>query len=103
MRRQRYRVVARNYRCAAGEIDLVALDGATVVFVEVKTRTHVAFGTPFEAVDQRKQRRVQRAAQHYLVAERLLDRNARFDVVGIWFEGGETRCELIRNAFDVTD
>ncbi len=102
LRRLRYHVVARNYRCAVGEIDLVALDGTTVVFVEVKTRSHAASGTPFEAVDSRKQRRIQRAAQYYLVEHHLVDRNARFDVVGIWLESGAPRCELIRNAFDYT-
>ena len=66
LRRQRYTIVARNYRCPSGEVDLVALDRSTVVFVEVKTRTQAGFGSPLEAVDPRKQRQIQRAAQHYL-------------------------------------
>lgn len=100
LRRQRYVIVQRNYRCRAGEVDLVALDGDTVVFVEVKTRTQPGFGSPLEAVDPRKQRQIQRAAQYYLTENRLQDRNARFDVVGVWWEGGEMRCELVRSAFD---
>jgi len=101
LRRQRYAVVERNYRCASGEVDLIALDRSTIVFVEVKTRTQPGFGSPFEAVDTRKQRQIQRAAQHYLTKNRLHDRNARFDVVGVWWENGEPRCELVKNAFEM--
>lgn len=100
LRRQRYAILARNYRCPTGEVDLVALDGSTVVFVEVKTRTQPGFGSPLEAVDPRKQRQVQRAAQYYLTENRLHDRNARFDVVGVWWENGRMQCELIKNAFE---
>jgi putative endonuclease len=101
LRQQRYTIVARNYRCAAGEIDLIALDHSTIVFVEVKTRTQPGFGSPLEAVDPRKQRQIQRAAQHYLAKNRLHDRNARFDVVGVWWEAGQPHCELVRNAFEM--
>jgi putative endonuclease len=101
LRRQRYTIVARNYRCPSGEVDLVALDRSTVVFIEVKTRTQAGFGSPLEAVDRRKQRQIQRAAQHYLTTNRLHDRDARFDVVGVWWEDGEVRCELVTNAFEM--
>ena len=100
LRRQCYTIVERNYRCPSGEVDLIALDRSTVVFVEVKTRTQPGFGSPLEAVDPRKQRQVQRAAQHYLSEKRLHDRDARFDVVGVWWENGQVRCELVKNAFD---
>lgn len=100
LRRQRYTIVERNYRTPAGEIDLIALDGPTVVFIEVKTRTGSVYGSPFDAVDAHKQRQIIRAARHFLSAKRLLDRPARFDVVGVWWEHGEPRCELVRNAFD---
>ena len=101
LRRQRYAILQRNYRCRAGEVDLIALDGYTVVFVEVKTRTQPGFGTPLEAVDPRKQRQIQRAAQYYLAENRLQSRDARFDVVGVWWEGGEVHCELVKNAFEM--
>jgi putative endonuclease len=101
LRRQRYTIVQRNYRCPVGELDLVALDRGAVVFIEVKTRTQPGCGSPLEAVDQRKQRQIQRAAQYYLSAHRLRDRDARFDVVGVWYEGGRLQCELVRNAFEV--
>jgi len=100
LRRQRYTIVERNYRCRSGEVDLIALDRSTVVFVEVKTRTQRGFGSPLEAVDPRKQRQVQRAAQHYLSEKRLHDRDARFDVVGVWVEKGQVCCELVKNAFE---
>ena len=101
LRRQRYSILERNYRRRAGEVDLIALDGHTVVFIEVKTRTQPGFGSPFEAVDRRKQRQIQRAAQYYLAENRLHDRDARFDVVGVWWDAGQVRCELVKNAFEM--
>jgi putative endonuclease len=100
LRRQRYTIVARNYQCPVGEIDLVALDGSTIVFVEVKVRTHGAAGSPLEAVGPRKQRQIARVARYYLSTHRLHDRDARFDVVGISWENDAPRLELVRNAFD---
>ncbi len=101
LRRRRYTILARNYRCAAGEVDLIALDGAAVVFIEVKTRTQAAFGNPLEAVGPRKQRQVVRAAQYYLAEHRLHDRDARFDVIGVWWQNGRLQCELVKNAFEI--
>jgi putative endonuclease len=100
LRREGYRVLARNYRCPLGEIDLVALDGRTVVFVEVKTRTDESFGDPLEAVGARKQRQIARVAEYYLSAHRLAEREARFDVVGVRFENGQLACELVKDAFE---
>lgn len=99
LKRQGYRVLTKNYRCPGGEIDLVCLEGTTIVFVEVKTRTQTSFGSPFEAVDHRKQGQIRRAARFYLAQHRLHDRSARFDVVGVWWDAGSPRCELLRNAF----
>jgi putative endonuclease len=100
LRRRHYAIVQRNYRCRAGEVDLIALDGNVVVFVEVKTRTQPGYGNPLEAVDRRKQRQILRAAQQYLSEKRLHDRPARFDVVGVWWENGRAQCELVQNAFE---
>ena len=102
LRRQRYAILARNYRCYAGEVDLIALDRSTVVFIEVKTRTQPGFGSPLEAVDRRKQRQIQRAAQQYIKENRLHERNARFDVVGVWWDNGSVQCELVQNAFELS-
>ena len=95
-----YAILARNYRCPLGEIDLVALDRRTVVFVEVKARHSAAAGAPLEAVTPRQQRRIVRAARHYLARHRLLDRLVRFDVVGVWLDADPPRCELVQAAFD---
>lgn len=103
LRRRRYKILQRNYRCSGGEVDLIALDGTTVVFVEVKTRTQEGFGTPFAAVDRRKQAQVVRAAKHFISEHRLFDRAARFDVVGVWSENGRITCELVRHAFELDE
>jgi putative endonuclease len=101
LRQQRYTILERNYRSPLGEIDLIALDGETVVFIEVKTRRGAGHGTPLEAVDARKQRQVGRVAQSFLLRHRLQDRAARFDVVGVWRDGPRIVCELVRNAFEL--
>ncbi len=96
-----YKLVERNYRCAAGEVDLIVLDGRVIVFVEVKTRSGDRFGSPFEAVEWRKQRKMVRAAQFFLSQKGLHQRDARFDVIGISWPGEEPTVEHIKNAFDV--
>ncbi|HUF41748.1 MAG TPA: YraN family protein [Verrucomicrobiae bacterium] len=102
LRKKGYKVVERNYRCAAGELDLIVLDRRVVVFVEVKTRSGKGFGSPLEAVEFRKQRRMIRAAQFFLSANKLHQRDARFDVVGISWPGGEPLVEHIENAFELS-
>jgi putative endonuclease len=98
-----YRIIERNYRCRGGEVDIVALDGKTVVFVEVKTRSSEEYGPPQLAVDGRKQRQLTRAAMTYLKEKRLLTWSARFDVVGIVVRGNSHDVEHIKNAFDVVE
>lgn len=80
-----YAVIDRNWRCAQGEIDIVAVHGAYLAFVEVKTRRTVAFGHPFEAVDRRKHRRLWQLAQAWIAEhpEAARGRIARVDVIGI--------------------
>ena len=96
-----YRVLARNYRCRYGEIDLVAEEGETIIFVEVKARRSTAYGDPALAITRQKQRRIARAAQHYLAVMRMPDRRARFDVVTLVRESGGWRIRIIRDAFEV--
>jgi len=100
LRRLGYRILERNYSMRGGEIDLIALDRGTIVFVEVKTRSRSDFGSPFEAVGAAKQRRIETAAAHYRVKRRLYGRNFRYDIVAVWWEESGLRCELIRNAFE---
>jgi putative endonuclease len=93
-------VLARNVRYPDGEIDIVALDGATTVFVEVKRRKNDARGTPAEAVTPRKRNRVIRAARRWLVENPGRSRSVRFDVVAIREEPPEVT--WIRGAFDTS-
>lgn len=99
LRRRGYRIVTRNFRAAGAEIDLVALDGPTLVFIEVKTRLAASAGAPEEAVGRRKQERLRRAAQIYGARHRAEDRPMRFDVVAISGEGRRRRVELFKDAF----
>ncbi len=99
LKKQGYRLVERNYRCRGGEVDLIVLDSRIIVFVEVKTRTDHGFGSPLEAVEPRKQRRMILAAQLFLHQKKLHERDARFDVVGISWPGTEPLVEHIQNAF----
>jgi len=101
LRKKGYRVVERNYRCSAGEVDLIVLDRRVIVFVEVKTRTDHRFGTPLEAVELRKQHKMIQAAQFFLSQKKLHQRDARFDVVGISWPGGEPLVEHVQNAFEL--
>ncbi len=102
LKRQRYKIVGRSQRDRIGEIDIVAVDGKTIVFVEVKTRTSHDRGHPAEAVDQDKQRRLTRVALSYLRRYDLLEYPARFDVVAVTWPQGQKRptIEHFQNAFE---
>lgn len=99
LRRNGYRIVARNFRAAGAEIDLVGMDGDTLVFVEVKTRRSRAAGAPEEAVDERKQRRMRRAAEVFARRYRADEFEMRFDIVAVDASGERLEIELLRNAF----
>lgn len=97
-----YRVVERNYRTARGEIDLIAYDGDTLVFVEVKARRGNSFGEPHWSVDRKKQARLFRLAHHYLHRHCLREQACRFDLVLIQADRGQPPViELLQNAFEV--
>jgi putative endonuclease len=90
-----YTVLARNWRCREGELDLVLARGATVVFCEVKTRSSTAYGTPAEAVTRTKQLRLRRLAMRWVDAHDVRPSSMRFDVAGV--VGGVV--EVIEAAF----
>ena len=96
-----YKILDRNYRCRMGEVDLIAEEGETLVFVEVKARRTDRFGSAKAAVDRRKQIRIAQAAQHYLKATGRWGNRARFDVVAITSSPDGDRIEVIRNAFSL--
>jgi len=101
LRRRGYEILARRYRTRVGELDIVARDGPTIVFVEVKTRATAAFGAPGEAVGPHKQHKIWLMASDYLLRRGWLGRPCRFDVVAISIdERGRRRVELFRGAFD---
>jgi putative endonuclease len=102
LKKKGYKLIERNYRCHGGELDLIVLDRRVVVFVEVKTRTGQGFGSPFEAVEYHKQKRMIRAAQFFLNEKNLHQRDARFDVVGVSWPGREPVVEHIENAFELS-
>lgn len=96
-----YRIVGNNYRAKRGEIDLVAVDGEELVFVEVRFRSSIEFGTPAETVDWRKRRRLIGAARDYLARAGRIDAPCRFDVIGLTAAGeGAVEVEHHKNAFD---
>jgi putative endonuclease len=101
LERREYAILERRYRTRHGEIDIVARDGDTLVFVEVKARVTAECGTAAEAVTVRKQRRLAAMAVDYLARQRITNTPCRFDVVAIDdADGPAPRVTLYRNAFD---
>ncbi|MHC4402666.1 MAG: YraN family protein [Planctomycetota bacterium] len=102
LKRRGYKILARGDRSKPGELDLVALDRDTIVFVEVKTRQSAEIGHPVEAVTPDKQRRLTRLAVTFLKRHGLLESRARFDVVAVTWPQGRRRptIEHFENAFD---
>jgi putative endonuclease len=101
LKKSRYKIIERNFRTPAGEIDIVARDGKCLVFVEVRTRGSVEFGLPQETVVARKRKRLSKAARWYLQKNRIDDVECRFDVVAVLMKDEERnpRVEVIKDAF----
>ena len=99
LRNNGYRIVEKNYRNRFGEIDVIAKDGNTLVFVEVKTRNTPSYGPPSSAVDSKKQQRIGKVAVTYLTKKGLTQHPIRFDVVSIC----DGEIEVIRDAFELRE
>ncbi len=99
LKKQGYKILERNYATPLGEIDLIARQGKTYVFIEVKTRKNERFGAPQEAVHSAKQARLRRLADYYLKQKRLGEVPVRFDVVGVTLSGDSPQVEIIQDAF----
>ena len=101
LERRGVRILVTNYTCAAGEIDLIGQEREALLFIEVKTRTSDAFGSPHLAVHQRKQQQIVRAAQWFLAERRLPEIAYRFDVLAVTFpnEREAPRIHWVRDAF----
>jgi len=101
LKKQGYRIIKRNYRCRAGEIDIVVKEGSSLVFVEVKSRRSTHFGLPEEAVSYEKRRHLTRVALGYLTHHRIKETKCRFDVVSVLMnDHGVKEIRLIKNAFE---
>jgi putative endonuclease len=102
LRRQGYRIIARNYCCPQGELDLVAVDGGSIVFVEVRSTGSDDLTKTAASVDLAKQRRLTNLALHFLQRHRLLEQLARFDVLVLSWpaDRNEPSIRHYRNAFE---
>jgi putative endonuclease len=101
LRAKGYAIIARNFRSPVGEIDVVAREAQTLVFVEVKTRETGGFGSAKWAIDGHKRRKVSMAALAYLNLKGWADRPARFDVVAVDMTPAGPQIELYRDAFEL--
>ncbi len=100
LKKQGLTIVAQNVRCPLGEIDLIARQGRTHIFVEVKSRTASGRGLPQDAITLAKQKRMTRLAHWYIKQHRLHQQSARFDVIAIVWQGSEPQIQWIPNAFE---
>lgn len=100
LKKKKYKIIERNFRCRQGEIDIIAEDRDGVLcFVEVKARSSEDYGRPEEVVNSHKQRRLTSAAYIYLEKNHLELRDMRFDIVSVNLNSGETT--ILQNAFEV--
>lgn len=96
-----YTILARNYRKNTGEIDIIARDGDYLVFIEVKTRTNLLFGQPYEAVTLRKQAQISRVALGYITINKLHNQAMRFDVISVLIQAnGKTEINHLPGCFE---
>jgi putative endonuclease len=103
LERRGYAILDRRVRFRGGEIDIVARDGPTLVFVEVKARESGAFGGGGEAVTAYKRRRIVQLAIEYVARRRLGDRGIRFDVVSVQLDSEQPSIEVYKGAFSASD
>ena len=103
LKRRGYKIIARNHRTRSGEIDIIAREGETLVFVEVKARTSLRYGSAKAAVTPQKQRQVAKVALGYLKMTDQSHVKARFDVVTVTRREGQHTIDLIRNAFGLSN
>ena len=104
LQQQGLEIIARNWRCSSGELDIIASDQGVIVFIEVRTRTvykdgNERYGTVLEAVTPYKQQQIRKLAQIYMYQKKLYDHSVRFDVVLIERQQEHMDAKHIRNAF----
>ncbi|HHT50401.1 MAG TPA: YraN family protein [Eubacteriaceae bacterium] len=101
LKKKNYKIIDQNFSCKIGEIDIIAYQKDTIVFVEVKTRKNNLFGTPGQAVNKSKQKKIIKTALYYLQLKNKYHENIRFDIVEVWFDKGIKDINIIPNAFSV--
>ncbi len=101
LKKNGYQVLCRNYRSPFGEIDIIARDADTLVFVEVKSRRTASYGHPKYAITYAKQEKISKTALYYLKINGQSNSKARFDVVTITAANQKTSVEIIKNAFEL--
>jgi putative endonuclease len=101
LKKKGYRIIEKNYVCRMGEMDIIAKEKDTLVFIEVKTRTSTTFGPPQLAVNLTKQMQLSKVALYFLKEKELEDVKARFDVVAILLGPMKEEIDLIKDAFDL--
>lgn len=95
-----YKILQLNFRSKFGEIDIIAMHKDTIVFIEVKTRKNNLYGTPGQAVNKSKQRKIIKTALFYLKIKNIYHKNVRFDIVEVWQENNKVMdIHIIPNAF----
>ena len=101
LKKQGLKLVARNYRCRSGEIDLIMQDGKILVFIEVRFRTSHSYGTGLDSVTKAKQLKIIRAAEYYLLVKHLTYKiSCRFDVISATFKEEKFDFFWVKNAFE---
>ena len=101
LKKNGYKILEQNYRTPLGEIDIIAKEKDTIVFVEVKSRKSIRFGSPKLAVTAKKQRKISMVALHYLKTKKQTDAKARFDVVSVISNQDDSQIDIIKNAFEL--
>lgn len=96
---ENYEIIARNYSCYQGEIDIIAKDKNELVFCEVKTRSNFGYGRPIDAVDNFKQKHIWNAAKYYLYKNNLMNAFIRFDVIEVYLKKNKVFINQIKNIF----
>ncbi len=96
-----YEILEQNYRSKFGEIDIIALDSGSIVFIEVKSRKRGTYGSAKQAITYAKQKKLSKTALYYLKTTKQFHMKARFDVVAIDIHQGNMKIDILKNAFNL--
>lgn len=100
LKKKGYQILKKDFRCKIGQIDIIARDGDTLCFIEVKCRSSYSFGQPEEAITWKKKQRIKKIAEYYILRKRITDTDIRYDAVTILEpKDDKKQISLIKNAF----